>query len=95
MATCKGGTFTISNGGVYARLMVVAHPDRRKSVILGDAQRSRTAHGDHGQVVDPSDDVSGAEAMTTVIVDGKGAVTFLGARQRSARKDPRRLLMDL
>jgi len=62
----QGGTFTISNGGVYGSLMSsspILNP--RSRVILG-LHKIQAGHGDQWSVCDPSDDVIGAELMTRI-----------------------------
>ncbi|MEM9523084.1 MAG: 2-oxoglutarate dehydrogenase complex dihydrolipoyllysine-residue succinyltransferase [Pseudomonadota bacterium] len=93
MAELQGGTFTISNGGVYGSLMSSPILNPPQSGILGmhKIQDRPVAMG--GQVViRPM--MYLALSYDHRIVDGKGAVTFL-VRVKEALEDPRRLLMDL
>jgi 2-oxoglutarate dehydrogenase E2 component (dihydrolipoamide succinyltransferase) len=93
MADMQGGTFTISNGGVYGSLMSSPILNPPQSGILGmhKIQDRPVALG--GQVViRPM--MYLALSYDHRIVDGKGAVTFL-VRVKEALEDPRRLLMDL
>jgi 2-oxoglutarate dehydrogenase E2 component (dihydrolipoamide succinyltransferase) len=93
MAEMQGGTFTISNGGVYGSLMSSPILNPPQSGILGmhKIQDRPVALG--GQVViRPM--MYLALSYDHRIVDGKGAVTFL-VRVKEALEDPRRLLMDL
>ena len=93
MAEMMGGTFTISNGGVYGSLMSSPILNPPQSGILGMHKIQERPMVINGQIV--------ARPMMYLalsydhrIVDGKGAVTFL-VRVKEALEDPRRLLMDL
>lgn len=93
MAEMQGGTFTISNGGVYGSLMSSPILNPPQSGILGMHKIQERPMVVGGQIV--------ARPMMYLalsydhrIVDGKGAVTFL-VRVKEALEDPRRLLMDL
>ncbi len=93
MADMQGGTFTISNGGVYGSLMSSPILNPPQSGILGMHKIQERPMVIKGQIV--------ARPMMYLalsydhrIVDGKGAVTFL-VRVKEALEDPRRLLMDL
>jgi 2-oxoglutarate dehydrogenase E2 component (dihydrolipoamide succinyltransferase) len=93
MAEMQGGTFTISNGGVYGSLMSSPILNPPQSGILGMHKIQERPMVVKGQIV--------ARPMMYLalsydhrIVDGKGAVTFL-VRVKEALEDPRRLLMDL
>ncbi|NAZ36651.1 2-oxoglutarate dehydrogenase complex dihydrolipoyllysine-residue succinyltransferase [Rubellimicrobium sp. CFH 75288] len=93
MADMQGGTFTISNGGVYGSLMSSPILNPPQSGILGMHKIQERPVVVGGQIV--------ARPMMYLalsydhrIVDGKGAVTFL-VRVKEALEDPRRLLMDL
>ncbi|MEM1151389.1 MAG: 2-oxoglutarate dehydrogenase complex dihydrolipoyllysine-residue succinyltransferase [Pseudomonadota bacterium] len=93
MAEMQGGTFTISNGGVYGSLMSSPILNPPQSGILGMhkiQQRPMVVNGDI--VARPM--MYLALSYDHRIVDGKGAVTFL-VRVKDALEDPRRLLMDL
>ena len=88
-----GGTFTISNGGVYGSLMSSPILNPPQSGILGMHKIQERPIALSGEIV--------IRPMTYLalsydhrIVDGKGAVTFL-VRVKEALEDPRRLLMDL
>ncbi len=93
MAEMQGGSFTISNGGVYGSLMSSPILNPPQSGILG-------MH----KIQDRAVVVGGAIVIRPMMylalsydhraVDGKGAVTFL-VRVKEALEDPRRLLMDL
>jgi len=93
MAEMQGGTFTISNGGVYGSLMSSPILNPPQSGILGMHKIQDRAMVVGGQIViRPM--MYLALSYDHRIVDGKGAVTFL-VRVKEALEDPRRLLMDL
>ena len=93
MAEMQGGTFTISNGGVYGSLMSSPILNPPQSGILGMHKIQDRPMAIKGQVViRPM--MYLALSYDHRIVDGKGAVTFL-VRVKEALEDPRRLLMDL
>ena len=93
MAEMQGGTFTISNGGVYGSLMSSPILNPPQSGILGMHKIQ-----DRPMVIDGEIRIRPmmylALSYDHRIVDGKGAVTFL-VRVKEALEDPRRLLMDL
>ncbi|MCL5777023.1 2-oxoglutarate dehydrogenase complex dihydrolipoyllysine-residue succinyltransferase [Limibaculum sp. FT325] len=93
MAEMQGGTFTISNGGVYGSLMSSPILNPPQSGILGMHKIQERPMVVGGQIV--------ARPMMYLalsydhrIIDGKEAVTFL-VRVKESLEDPRRLLMDL
>ncbi|MCF2869579.1 2-oxoglutarate dehydrogenase complex dihydrolipoyllysine-residue succinyltransferase [Octadecabacter sp. G9-8] len=93
MAEMQGGTFTISNGGVYGSLMSSPILNPPQSGILGMHKIQDRPMAMNGEVViRPM--MYLALSYDHRIVDGKGAVTFL-VRVKEALEDPRRLLMDL
>ncbi|GLQ34520.1 dihydrolipoyllysine-residue succinyltransferase component of 2-oxoglutarate dehydrogenase complex [Amylibacter marinus] len=93
MAEMQGGTFTISNGGVYGSLMSSPILNPPQSGILGmHAIQKRAMVVNDEIVIRPM--MYLALSYDHRIVDGKGAVTFL-VRVKEALEDPRRLLMDL
>ncbi len=93
MAEMQGGSFTISNGGVYGSLMSSPILNPPQSGILGMHRIQERPMAINGQVViRPM--MYLALSYDHRIVDGKGAVTFL-VRVKEALEDPRRLLMDL
>jgi 2-oxoglutarate dehydrogenase E2 component (dihydrolipoamide succinyltransferase) len=93
MAEMQGGTFTISNGGVYGSLMSSPILNPPQSGILGMHKIQDRAMVVAGQIViRPM--MYLALSYDHRVVDGKGAVTFL-VRVKEALEDPRRLLMDL
>lgn len=93
MAEMQGGSFTISNGGVYGSLMSSPILNPPQSGILGMhkiEQRPVVVNGEI--VIRPM--MYLALSYDHRVVDGKGAVTFL-VRVKESLEDPRRLLMDL
>ncbi|HQX83977.1 MAG TPA: 2-oxoglutarate dehydrogenase complex dihydrolipoyllysine-residue succinyltransferase [Aestuariivirga sp.] len=93
IADMQGGTFTISNGGVYGSLMSTPILNAPQSGILGmhKIQDRPVALG--GQVViRPM--MYLALSYDHRIVDGKEAVTFL-VRVKESLEDPQRALLDL
>ena len=93
MADMTGGTFTISNGGVYGSLMTAPILNPPQSGILGMAKIQDRAMVVGGEIViRPMMYIS--LSYDHRIIDGKGAVTFL-VRVKEMLEDPRRLLMDL
>ena len=93
MADMQGGSFTISNGGVYGSLMSSPILNPPQSGILGMHKIQERPMAINGKVeIRPM--MYLALSYDHRIVDGKGAVTFL-VRVKEALEDPRRLLMDL
>jgi 2-oxoglutarate dehydrogenase E2 component (dihydrolipoamide succinyltransferase) len=93
MAEMQGGTFTLSNGGVYGSLMSSPILNPPQSGILGMHKiQDRVMVYNGEMVIRPM--MYLALSYDHRIVDGKGAVTFL-VRVKEALEDPRRLLMDL
>lgn len=89
----QGGTFTISNGGVYGSLMSSPILNPPQSGILGmHTIQKRPVVVNNEIVIRPM--MYLALSYDHRVVDGKGAVTFL-VRVKEALEDPRRLLMDL
>jgi 2-oxoglutarate dehydrogenase E2 component (dihydrolipoamide succinyltransferase) len=93
IAEMQGGTFTISNGGVYGSLMSTPILNPPQSGILGmhAIQKRAMVIGDKIEIRPM---MYLALSYDHRIVDGAGAVTFL-VRVKEALEDPRRLLMDL
>jgi len=93
MGEMQGGTFTISNGGVYGSLMSSPILNPPQSGILGMHKIQDRPMVVNGEIkIRPM--MYLALSYDHRIVDGKGAVTFL-VRVKEALEDPRRLLMDL
>jgi 2-oxoglutarate dehydrogenase E2 component (dihydrolipoamide succinyltransferase) len=93
MADMQGGTFTITNGGVYGSLMSTPILNAPQSGILGMHKIQERPVVVDGQVV--------ARPMMYLalsydhrIVDGKEAVTFL-VRVKESLEAPERLVLDL
>ncbi|MDZ7626973.1 MAG: 2-oxoglutarate dehydrogenase complex dihydrolipoyllysine-residue succinyltransferase [Parvularculaceae bacterium] len=89
----QGGTFTITNGGVYGSLMSTPILNPPQSGVLGMHRIEDRPVVRAGQVV--------ARPMMYLalsydhrIVDGKGAVSFL-VRVKENLEDPQRLMLDL
>ena len=93
MDDMKGGTFTISNGGIYGSLMSSPILNYPQSGILGMHKiQERPIAIDGNVVIKPM--MYLALSYDHRIVDGKGAVTFL-VRVKEMLEDPHRLLMDV
>ena len=93
MADMQGGTFTISNGGVYGSLMSSPILNAPQSGILGMHKIQDRPVAVGGQVViRPM--MYLALSYDHRIVDGKDAVTFL-VRVKDSLEDPERLVLDL
>lgn len=94
MADMQGGTFTISNGGVYGSLMSTPIINPPQSAILGMHKIQKRP------MVMPDGSIQARPMMYLAlsydhrIIDGKEAVTFL-VRIKEGLEDPRRLLLDL
>ncbi len=89
----QGGTFTISNGGVYGSLLSTPILNAPQSGILGMHRIEQRPVVKDGQIV--------ARPMMYLalsydhrVVDGQGAVTFL-VKVKEALEDPARLVLDL
>ena len=93
MADMQGGTFTISNGGVYGSLMSSPILNAPQSGILGMHKIQERPVVVAGQIViRPM--MYLALSYDHRIVDGKEAVTFL-VRVKESLEDPERLVLDL
>jgi 2-oxoglutarate dehydrogenase E2 component (dihydrolipoamide succinyltransferase) len=89
----QGGTFTISNGGVYGSLMSTPILNAPQSGILGMHKIQERPMVVGGQVViRPM--MYLALSYDHRVVDGQGAVTFL-VHVKEAIEDPQRLLLDI
>ncbi|MGH6966548.1 MAG: 2-oxoglutarate dehydrogenase complex dihydrolipoyllysine-residue succinyltransferase [Phenylobacterium sp.] len=89
----QGGTFTISNGGVYGSLMSTPILNAPQSGILGMHKIQDRPMAIGGQVViRPM--MYLALSYDHRVVDGQGAVTFL-VHVKEAIEDPQRLLLDI
>ncbi len=93
IADMQGGTFTITNGGVYGSLMSTPILNPPQSGVLGMHRIEQRPVAVDGQVViRPM--MYLALSYDHRIVDGKEAVTFL-VRVKEALEDPERLLLDV
>jgi 2-oxoglutarate dehydrogenase E2 component (dihydrolipoamide succinyltransferase) len=93
MADMQGGTFTITNGGVYGSLMSTPILNAPQSGILGMHKIQERPVAVNGQVViRPM--MYLALSYDHRIVDGKEAVTFL-VRVKESLEAPERLVLDL
>ncbi len=93
IADMQGGTFTISNGGVYGSLMSTPILNAPQSGILGMHKIQERPVAIGGQVaIRPM--MYLALSYDHRIVDGKEAVTFL-VRVKEGLEDPQRALLDL
>ncbi|SDR23806.1 2-oxoglutarate dehydrogenase complex dihydrolipoyllysine-residue succinyltransferase [Pseudovibrio sp. Tun.PSC04-5.I4] len=93
MADMQGGTFTVSNGGVYGSLMSSPILNAPQSGILGMHKIQERPVAINGQVeIRPM--MYLALSYDHRIVDGKEAVTFL-VRVKESLEDPQRLILDL
>ncbi|MEL6736013.1 MAG: 2-oxoglutarate dehydrogenase complex dihydrolipoyllysine-residue succinyltransferase, partial [Pseudomonadota bacterium] len=93
MADMQGGTFTISNGGVYGSLMSTPILNAPQSGILGMHKIEERPVVRGGQVTTAMM-MYLALSYDHRIVDGKEAVTFL-VRVKESLEDPQRLVLDL
>ena len=93
MDEMKGGTFTISNGGVFGSLLSTPIINPPQSAVLGLHRiEERPVVRDGQVVVRPM--MYLALSYDHRLVDGREAVTFL-VRIKEAIEDPTRLLIDL
>jgi 2-oxoglutarate dehydrogenase E2 component (dihydrolipoamide succinyltransferase) len=91
IADMTGGTFTVSNGGVYGSLLSTPIINPPQSAILGMHKTEERPIAVKGQVViRPMMYV--AVSYDHRIIDGRESVTFL-LRIKEAVEDPRRLLL--
>lgn len=94
MEDMQGGTFTVSNGGVYGSLMSTPILNPPQSGILGMHKTQMRP------VVMPDGSIAARPMMYLAlsydhrIIDGKEAVTFL-VRVKECLEDPGRILMDI
>ena len=89
----QGGTFTVSNGGVYGSMMSTPILNAPQSGILGMHRIEERPVVRNGQIViRPM--MYLALSYDHRVVDGKEAVTFL-VRIKESLEDPQRLVMDI
>lgn len=93
MADLQGGTFTITNGGVYGSLMSSPILNPPQAAVLGMHKIQERPMVVNGEIeIRPM--MYLALTYDHRIIDGKEAVTFL-VRVKEALEDPQRLLLDL
>ncbi len=93
IADMQGGTFTISNGGVYGSLMSTPILNAPQSGILGMHKIQQRPMAVDGEIkVRPM--MYLALSYDHRVVDGKEAVTFL-VRVKECLEDPQRMILDL
>ncbi len=93
LADLEGGTFTVSNGGVYGSLLSTPILNTPQSGILGMHKiEKRPVVVDDEIVIRPMMYV--ALSYDHRIVDGKGAVTFL-KRVKEYMENPERILLEV
>ncbi|HKR25075.1 MAG TPA: 2-oxoglutarate dehydrogenase complex dihydrolipoyllysine-residue succinyltransferase [Allosphingosinicella sp.] len=93
MEEMQGGTFTISNGGVFGSLLSTPIINPPQSAVLGMHRiEERPVVRDGQVVVRPM--MYLALSYDHRLIDGREAVTFL-VRMKEALEDPTRLLIDL
>jgi 2-oxoglutarate dehydrogenase E2 component (dihydrolipoamide succinyltransferase) len=89
----QGGTFTISNGGVYGSLLSTPILNAPQSGILGMHRIEERAVVRNGQIV-ARPIMNLALSYDHRIVDGREAVTFL-VRVKECLEDPQRFVLEL
>jgi 2-oxoglutarate dehydrogenase E2 component (dihydrolipoamide succinyltransferase) len=93
MEDLTGGTFTISNGGVFGSLLSTPILNPPQSAILGMHKiEKRAVVVDDAVVVRPM--MYLALSYDHRLVDGREAVTFL-VRVKECIEDPQRILLDM
>ncbi|MFK7867193.1 MAG: 2-oxoglutarate dehydrogenase complex dihydrolipoyllysine-residue succinyltransferase [Alphaproteobacteria bacterium] len=94
LAEMQGGSFTITNGGVFGSLLSTPILNPPQSGILGMHKiQKRPIVNDKGEIV-AANMMYLAHSYDHRIIDGKEAVTFL-VRLKALLEDPSRLLLDL
>ena len=94
MDEMQGGTFTVTNGGVFGSLMATPILNAPQSAILGMHKIQQRP------MVMPNGEIEARPMMYLAlsydhrIIDGKESVSFL-VRIKEALEDPQRLLLDL
>ncbi|MFZ0851696.1 MAG: 2-oxoglutarate dehydrogenase complex dihydrolipoyllysine-residue succinyltransferase, partial [Hyphomicrobiaceae bacterium] len=89
----QGGTFTISNGGVYGSLLSTPILNAPQSGILGMHRIEERAVVRNGQIV-ARPIMNLALSYDHRLVDGREAVTFL-VRVKECLEDPQRFVLEL
>ncbi|MGH6712603.1 MAG: 2-oxo acid dehydrogenase subunit E2, partial [Bradyrhizobium sp.] len=89
----QGGTFTITNGGIYGSLMSTPILNAPQSAILGMHKIQERPMAIGGKIeIRPM--MYLALSYDHRVIDGKEAVTFL-VRVKESLEDPARLVLDL
>jgi 2-oxoglutarate dehydrogenase E2 component (dihydrolipoamide succinyltransferase) len=89
----QGGTFTITNGGIYGSLMSTPILNAPQSAILGMHKIQDRPVAVAGKIeIRPM--MYLALSYDHRVIDGKEAVTFL-VRVKESLEDPARLVLDL
>ena len=88
-----GGTFTISNGGVYGSLLSTPIINPPQSAIMGMHSINQRAMVVNGEII-ARPIMNVALTYDHRLIDGREAVTFL-KRVKDIVEDPRRLLLDV
>ena len=94
MDDMKGGTFTISNGGVFGSLMSTPIINPPQSAVLGLHRIEDRPVVRDGQIVDPPDDVPRAQLRPPPDRRPRGGDRSWSSI-KEAIEDPTRLLIDL
>ncbi|MCD6034931.1 MAG: dihydrolipoyllysine-residue succinyltransferase [Rickettsiales bacterium] len=94
MEDMTGGTFTVSNGGVYGSLMSTPIINPPQSGILGMHKTQMRPVVVEGNKIEARPMMYIALSYDHRIIDGKEAVTFL-VRVKECIEDPQRLLLDM
>jgi 2-oxoglutarate dehydrogenase E2 component (dihydrolipoamide succinyltransferase) len=89
----QGGTFTITNGGIYGSLMSTPILNAPQSAILG-MHKIQDRPVVIGGKVEIRPMMYLALSYDHRVIDGKEAVTFL-VRVKESLEDPARLVLDL
>ena len=89
----SGGTFTITNGGVFGSLLSTPIPTPPQTAVLGMHTIQKRPMGINDEIV-IRDMMYLALTYDHRIIDGKAAVTFL-VRIKQLIEDPRAMLLDV
>jgi len=94
MADLEGGTFTISNGGIYGSLLSTPILNPPQSGILGLHKIEKRAVVGEGDQVVVRPMMYVALSYDHRLIDGREAVTFL-VKVKEAIEDPERILLEV
>ncbi|MDG2320520.1 MAG: 2-oxoglutarate dehydrogenase complex dihydrolipoyllysine-residue succinyltransferase [Rhodospirillaceae bacterium] len=94
VAEMSGGTFTISNGGIYGSMLSTPILNTPQSAILGIHNITQRAMVMHDGSIQARPMMYLALSYDHRIVDGREAVTFL-VRVKQCLEDPARMLYDV